>query len=344
MPSPRDSLEVRRTLTAGNRWYNTTRQRHVLRVGITDRCNLRCAYCMPSTGIRQIGRDQLPDLEELAELVAWLDRHCPLEKIKITGGEPLVRSGIADFVRRVAQLPRRPEISMTTNATLLADRAHDLRSAGLTRVNVSLDTLDPRRYRQLTRGGRVEQVLNGLSAARDAGHSPIKINAVLRRSGWRQDVPALLDFAAEHGFELRFLELMRTGTERAWCQREFLSANEVMRWLAGRPGCSLLHTRDLTVWGSPPARKGWIRWRGEELRVGWILPVSLPFCDTCNRLRLDAGGRFRRCLMDPEGLPLRQNLAKDGEVATRDALARYIAGKRPPEKMSTDLPMVKLGG
>ena len=169
MLSPRDSREVRRQLHVDDWRHHTTPQQHMLRVGITDRCNLRCAYCMPSTGVPQIGREQLPDLEELADLVAWVDRHCPLEKIKITGGEPLVRGGIVDFIRRVAQLPRHPEISMTTNATLLADRADDLRLAGLARVNVSLDTLDPQRYRQLTRGGRVQHVVNGLSAARDAG-------------------------------------------------------------------------------------------------------------------------------------------------------------------------------
>jgi cyclic pyranopterin phosphate synthase len=344
MQRPTDSQTVHEQPDARQMRHNSSEQRYVLRVGITDRCNLRCAYCMPSTGLPRVGRDRLPDLGELADLVAWIDRTFPVEHIKVTGGEPLVRTGVVDFVRRVAEMPRRPEISMTTNGTLLADLAEELRLAGLTRVNVSLDTLDQERYRRLTRGGRLEQVLDGLSAARDAGFSPIKINAVLRRSSHRKEVPALLDYAAEQGFELRFLELMRSGTERAWCAREFLAADEVLRWLARRRGCSLLHTRELSAWGSSPARKGWIRWRGKDLNVGWILPVSLPFCDTCNRLRLDAGGRLRRCLMDLEGYPLREALATDGDVAARAGLTRYIAGKRPPTEMSTDLPMVKLGG
>ncbi len=339
-----DSWTVRDQLSTHQSRHDTARPRYVLRVGITDRCNLRCAYCMPSTGLPRIARDRLPDLGELADLVAWIDRGFPLERIKVTGGEPLVRTGIVDFVHRVAEMQRLPEVSMTTNGTLLANLAEELRLAGLTRVNVSLDTLDPERYRQLTRGGSLERVLEGLSAARDAGLAPIKVNAVLRRSSYRKDVPALLDYAAERGFELRFLELMHSGTERAWCEREFVAAEEVLRWLALRRGCSLLHTRDLSPWGPSPARIGWIRWRGKDLKVGWILPVSLPFCVTCNRLRLDARGRLRRCLMDIEGFALREALAGNGEVAARAGLARYIAGKRPPTEMSTDLPMVKLGG
>lgn len=344
MPGTRDSRTVREQLDPRHIRHQPRRPRHVLRVSVTDRCNLRCAYCVPATGLTPIGRGRLPDLGELADLVAWLDQGHPIDKVKVTGGEPLVRAGVEDFVRRLAELPRRPEVSMTTNGTLLAKMAGRLQLAGLTRVNVSLDTLDEDRYRQLTRGGQLEQVVEGLSVARDAGLAPIKINAVLRRSSYREDVPALLDFVADQGFELRFLELMRSGTERAWCEREFLAADEVLRWLALRPGCSLLHTRDLSPWGSSPARSGWMRWRGKDLNVGWILPVSLPFCGTCNRLRLDALGRLRRCLMDVEGFPLREALARDGDVAIRQRLAGYIADKSPPGEMSTDLPMVKLGG
>lgn len=367
-----------------------------LRVAVTDRCNLRCTYCMPEgaaravragntleespsrlqaadeaqsaapgtvepqqrrtsssgaasrTSIRSLTRLSLHggspagrlDLGRLAELVRWLHERFRFGKVKITGGEPLVHGGVVDFVRTLSALAPPPELSMTSNGTLLAPHAQELREAGLERVNVSLDSIDPARFEALT-GGRLEAVLNGIAAAQEAGLGPVKVNAVLRRSSWREDVPGLLDLAVERGLKLRFIELMRTGTERAWCERERILASEVLCWLHRQPECQLEHGGDLTVHGAEPARRGRLRWRGHALEVGWILPVSRPFCSSCNRLRLDSAGRLRRCLMDGSTLDLTR-LTERPEA--NHELAAFMAGKRPPGSMDHPQPMLALGG
>lgn len=322
----------------------TVRSGVTLRLGVTDRCNLRCAYCMPPDGVRPVPRAELLSLDELADLVGWLHRLRPFARIKLTGGEPLVRPGLERLVGRLAALPGSPELSLTTNGCLLARQAATLAAAGLARVNVSLDTVDPVRYRELTRGGELERALDGIDAARGAALAPIKLNAVLRRSSWRDDVPALLDLAASGGYSLRFIELMRTGTERDWCAAEAVSAAEVLAWLGAQPQCGSVQGHDLTEHGAEPARRGRLCWRGVALEVGWILPVSRPFCASCDRLRLDSMGRVRRCLMDPRRLDLAEILATEGEQSARNALEGYLAGKRPPATMDTGLPMAQLGG
>lgn len=311
-----------------------------LRVSVTDRCNLRCAYCMPADGVPLVARDSMLRLEELADNVAWIHQRKPLRKIKITGGEPLVRRGLASFVAFLAALEDRPEISMTSNGTLLGDHAAELCEAGLQRVNISLDTLNPKRYRVLTRGGRVEPVVASLESARIAGLHPIKINSVLRRSSFMVDIPELLDFAAEQGLVVRFLELMRTGTERQWSENELVAAHEVRQWMKSISGCNF--PDDQLEQGADPARLENILWRGEELQIGWILPQSDPFCDACDRLRIDARGRLRRCLMDSKTFDLAkaQMSGDDAEVLFED----FLAGKRPPQSMDNALPMASLGG
>lgn len=322
----------------------TVRPPATLRLGVTDRCDLRCAYCMPPEGVELAPRSALLSLERLAAVVDWLHRSYPLARIKLTGGEPLVRRGLVDLVRDLATLPGSPELSLTSNGTRLAAHAAELAAVGLARVNISLDTLDPERFRQLTRGGSLADVLAGIAAARAAGLAPIKLNAVLHRSSWRDDVPALLDFAAAQRLRLRFLELMRTGTERAWCAAEAIPANEVLMWLERHRDCELTQGHILAAGGPEPARTGRLRWRGAELEVGWILPVSRPFCADCDRFRLDPRGRLRRCLMDPVTLPLATILATAGDAAAAAAVADHLAGKRPPLTMDTMLPMVQLGG
>lgn len=271
-------------------------------------------------------------------MVAWLVAWIGIETVKLTGGEPLVRRGLVALVRSLRGIPGLREISMTTNGTLLAGHAAALRAAGLTRVNVSLDTTDPSRFADLTRGGDVSRVVAGIEAATAAGLAPVKLNAVLRRSSWRQDVPLLLDYAAARGLEIRFIELMHTGTEAAWAASESIAAAEVLDWL----------TRQGTVQPLPgpvaaPARRTRVVWRGNELAVGWITPVSCAFCANCERLRLDARGRLLRCLMDPTPLSLRQALA-EGDDRAIAAITDYLAGKRPPVAMSSSHAMRAIGG
>ncbi len=315
-----------------------------LRLSVTDRCNLRCAYCLPADGSAGSSSEGLLALDDVVEIVEWLHSVEPMERIKLTGGEPLVRAGLEILVERLARLSGGPEISMTSNGILLPGLADRLKAAGLSRVNVSLDSLDPNKYREVSRGGNVRLALAGILAAKQCGLGPIKLNSVLRRSSWQSDVPALLDFAAENDLTLRFIELMRTGTEEAWCAAERVSADVVLAWLGARPDCTLMHGHGLSEYGAEPARRGRLMWRGREIEVGWILPVSRPFCSSCDRLRLDARGRLRRCLMDPIALPLAGRVQPPGRVALRRELEEFLAGKQPPSGMDHELPMAALGG
>ena len=310
-----------------------------LRVSVTDRCNLRCAYCMPEEGVPLLPRSEIPPLSELASAVGWLVARYGVDRVKVTGGEPLVRGGVPEFVAKVAAIPGVNEVSMTTNGTRLVGAAAELAKSGLVRVNISLDTVDPGRFRELTRGGRVDEVLAGIDAALEAGLTPLKLNSVLRRSSFREDVPALLDLAAGKGIEIRFIELMQTGTEAAWAIAERVTGAEVRTWLASE-GAEIA---PLPGRPNAPARRTAISWNGREVLAGWIDPVSHSFCDDCDRLRLDARGRLRRCLMDDHAFPL-VDLLRRGESDVAAAAALYVAGKQPPTAMSIGSTMASIGG
>ena len=309
-----------------------------LRVSVTDRCNLRCAYCMPEEGIRLLPRSEIPPLTEIAEAVAWLVPRFGVDRVKVTGGEPLVRGGVPALVATVAATPGVREVSMTTNGTLLAAKAAELAAAGLARVNVSLDTLDPGRFRELTRGGRVEEVLEGIDAALAAGLSPLKLNAVLRKSSFRDDLPPLLELAADRGVEIRFIELMQTGTEAAWAAAERVTGDTVRSWLESEGAVFA----PLDGRPNAPARRTAVSFRGVSVVAGWIDPVSDSFCDDCDRLRLDARGRLRRCLMDEELFPLVELLRRGGDAL--EEAAAYLARKQPPSAMGIASAMASIGG
>lgn len=313
--------------------------RFALRVAVTDRCNLRCGYCMPEEGGAWTPLRKLPSLENLATLVRWIHGIYPLSKVRITGGEPTLRRGLPELVEDLREIPGSPEITLTTNGTRLEGLADELAASGLSRVNISLDTLDSDRYCELTRGGRVEDAVEGVLAAARAGLKPIRINSVLRSPSWRADVPELLDFALKHGLELRFLELMRTGTEVDFFDREAVPASHVQKWLERKGGLQLDEGEHGT-----PARASRLVWRGSLMPVGWITPLSDPFCSSCTRLRLDAQGRLRRCLMDSRTLPLAELLRGGDENLMRLAVRRYMGGKETPETMHNPLPMIGIGG
>jgi cyclic pyranopterin phosphate synthase len=293
---------------------------------------------MPAKGLAQdAGCDPLP-FEQLTENIGWLMEYVPIERVKLTGGEPLLRSGVEALISSLVRIAGVREISMTTNGSLLPRRAEALRAAGLARVNISLDSLDPQRFAELSRGARLERTLAGIDAATAAGLGPIKLNAVLHRTTWKLDIPALLDFAAGHGFEIRFIELMRMGTERAWCDSEYVSVEEVQEWLAAQTTAVSMATP-----AALPARYTAINWRGVCLKVGWIAPRSHPFCASCERLRMDSRGRIRRCLMDSEILDL-ATLRRIRGHAAAEAFRAYIGGKHIPLEMGSESAMSQIGG
>lgn len=311
----------------------------LLRLSVTDRCNFRCRYCMPVEGVPKLPHSDLLSLEQLGDAVAFLVERIGIDRVKFTGGEPLVRAGIEGLVQRIAAMPGVRELSLTTNASLLPRKAEALKAAGLARVNVSLDSLDPQRFSELTRGGSLEAALEGIQAAQRVGLLPLKLNAVLQRSGWEQDVPRLLDYAAHNGFELRFIELMRTGTEQEWCASEFIPADDVRQWLEARA-----ELKSVAGPAEAPARRTEVCWRGARMTVGWITPRSHPFCSRCERVRMDARGRLRRCLMDAQFLNLASILQGQGAQAAADCFDQYLAGKRAPDAMESGNAMSLIGG
>lgn len=309
----------------------------LLRLSVTDLCNFRCSYCMPPKGVPKLARHDLLSLESLAGLVAWLSTYAGIDRVRLTGGEPLLRPGIEHLIAAVSNLPGMREVSLTTNGSLLPQMALGLKAAGVNRVNISLDSLDEERFAKVTRGGRLRNTLAGIEAAQQAGLVPIKLNTVLQRSTWKLELPALLDYAASTGFEIRFIELMRTGTERAWCEAEYISVDEVCKGL----GVEILSDEKQT---RAPARRTLVNWRGTLVAVGWITPRSHPFCSSCERLRMDGRGQIRRCLMDPTTFDLPLTLKTLDGLAVQREFQSYMAGKAPPRSMDNAFAMSQVGG
>lgn len=309
----------------------------VLRLSVTDRCNFRCRYCMPGEGVPKLAHKDLLPLEEMVRLVGWLAVYAGISSVKLTGGEPLVRKGITSLIAQLTTIPAVHEISLTTNGSLLPRMARSLKQAGLKRVNISLDSLDEERFALVTRGGSLRDTLGGIEAARDAGLTPIKLNTVLQRSTWKQEVPRLLDYAAAIGAEIRFIELMHMGTEMEWCNAEFVSVDEVCRGLDLQMFAKDSESRS-------PARRTLLKWRGRVINAGWITPRSHPFCNRCERLRMDARGLVRRCLMDPFTLNLAQIMKTEDGMTVRHEFNHYIQGKARPLAMDSPFAMSQIGG
>jgi cyclic pyranopterin phosphate synthase len=241
------------------------------------------------------------------------------------------------LVAALSAIPAIREVSLTTNGSLLPRMAQNLKAAGLGRVNISLDSLDEERFSIVSRGGSLKRTLDGIQAAQQAGLTPIRLNTVLQRSTWQLEVPRLLDYAATTGFEIRFIELMRTGTERTWCESEFVSIDEVSNGL---------NAEIVPIGGqsNSSARRTFVNWGGTRVTVGWISPRSQPFCDRCERLRMDARGRIRRCLMDPSILDLHKLLETADDSAAWQSFQKYLAGKVPPNSMDSAFAMSEIGG
>ncbi|MEV4612142.1 GTP 3',8-cyclase MoaA [Kitasatospora sp. NPDC049258] len=317
-----------------------------LRVSLTDRCNLRCTYCMPEEGLQWLAKPELLTDEEIVRLVAIAVRDLGVREVRFTGGEPMLRPGLVSIVAACAQLAPRPELSLTTNGIGLARTAAALRQAGLDRVNVSLDTLDPDTFHTLTRRHRHQDVLAGLAAAEAAGLTPVKLNAVLMRGVNDHEAADLLEWCLRHGYELRFIEQMPLDAQHGWDRSRMITAEEILERLGER---FTLTPEASAARGAAPAER-WVV-DGGPGRVGVIASVTRPFCRACDRTRLTADGQIRNCLFATEESDLRSALRSGAGDAEIGALWRRAmwgkkagAGIDNPEFHQPDRPMSAIGG
>lgn len=260
-----------------------------LRISVTDRCNIRCFYCMPAGNVQFKPRSELLTFEEIERFVRVLAQ-MGINKLRLTGGEPLVRHGLPRLVAKLGALPGIEDIAITTNGLLLSDQAQALRDAGLNRLNISLDTLDADRFREISRRDGLDRVLSGIAAAQSVGFDKIKLNAVAIKGLTEPDVVPLGRFARERDLELRFIEYMPLDADGGWDNEQVLSGDEIMGLLAEEFG----PLEPLDSDPSQPATD--YRFTQGGGTVGFINPVTHPFCGDCNRLRLTAEGQVRNCL------------------------------------------------
>jgi GTP 3',8-cyclase len=317
-----------------------------LRVSLTDRCNLRCSYCMPPEGLDWLPSPEVLTGDEVARLVRIGVEVLGIREVRFTGGEPLLRRDLVSIIAAAASLRPRPEISLTTNGIGLDRRAVSLRDAGLDRINVSLDTLRPEVFRKLTHRDRLSDVLAGLAATAAAGLTPVKVNAVLMRDLNDDEAPDLLRYCIEHGYELRFIEQMPLDAQHGWKRAEMITADEISDSLSRAFSLSADSER---VRGAAPAETFLVD--GGPARVGVIASVTRPFCGACDRVRLTADGQIRNCLFARSESDLRSLLRSGGsdeEVAARWRAA--VASKLPghgindPTFLQPDRPMSAIGG
>lgn len=317
-----------------------------LRVSLTDRCNLRCAYCMPPEGLDWLPGPQVLTGDEVTRLIRIGVEILGIREVRFTGGEPLLRRDLASIVAATAALSPRPDISLTTNGIGLARRAASLREAGLDRINVSLDTLRPEVFRKLTRRDRLTDVLAGLAGAAAAGLTPVKVNSVLMRGMNDDEAPDLLRYCVEHGYELRFIEQMPLDAQHGWKRTEMVTAGEVFDSLSREFTLTDDSERER---GAAPAETFLVN--GGPARVGVIASVTRPFCGACDRVRLTADGQVRNCLFARSESDLRALLragAPDEDIAGRWRAA--VAAKLPghgindPAFLQPDRPMSAIGG
>jgi cyclic pyranopterin phosphate synthase len=351
-----------------------------LRVSLTDRCNLRCAYCMPAEGLAWLPRPELLTDDEVTRLVAIAVQRLGVTEVRFTGGEPLLRPGLLGLVTAAATLSPRPSLSLTTNGIGLDKLARPLAEAGLDRVNVSLDTLSPERFARLTHRDRHADVLSGLAAAVEAGLGPIKINAVLLRGLNDDEAAPLLQFALAHGYELRFIEQMPLDAGHTWSRAEMVTAEEILAALkaeftllpdpaerGGAPAQTWIvadspgHRDSADSPGHPgsadsPLGPGRLAPPGQPSRarpakVGVIASVTRPFCGACDRTRLTADGQVRSCLFSREETDLRGLMrggAADREIADAWSVAMFGKpaghGIDDPTFLQPARPMSAIGG
>lgn len=328
-----------------------------LRISVTDRCNLRCVYCMPPQGVVWKERGQMLSLEEIERFASVAARE-GISKIRLTGGEPLVRLGIVDHIRRLRDITGIEAIALTTNATLLPRYAPALANAGLKRINISLDTLDPEVYAHVTRGGKLADVLAGIDAAFEVGMAPVKLNVVVVRS-LQQDLLAFARMTLDRPLHVRFIEYMPVGDVAehsctsveagGWTATDHVTSDEILARLSAEGEAAGLG--ELTAVPREDAPGGWgparyFRFSGAPGTIGVISPLSHHFCGECNRLRLTADGKLRTCLFCDDEIDVLRVLRDGSEDDIRAAIVESLAVKpeNHSQRLGTLRRMSQIGG
>lgn len=298
-----------------------------LRISVTDRCNLRCFYCMPAEGAVFQPRAELLTFEEIERVARVAVEQCGVRKIRLTGGEPLVRAELSKLVAMIDAIDGVADIGLTTNAVLLADQAEELKTAGVSKLNISLDALDAELFETMTRRRDFDRVIAGIEAARRTGFNEIKLNAVAVRGLTESQLVPFGEFARDTGLEVRFIEFMPLDADAAWQREKVLFGSEILDRLAEEFG----PMQEIPSRGPAPAQQ--YRFAEGGGVIGLIPSVSEPFCDHCNRFRLTADGKMRSCLFSLEETDLRAIVRGDGsndeiETAIRECIAKKWSGHR----------------
>jgi cyclic pyranopterin phosphate synthase len=288
-----------------------------LRLSVTDRCNIRCFYCMPETGVKFQPREQLLTFEEIERFVR-VAVTLGVRKLRVTGGEPLLRKNLATLIRKLSAIEGIEDLALTTNGVLLTEQARELYDAGLRRINVHLDTLDRERFKQITRRDDFDRVLQGIETCQRMGYGPIKINAVAVKNLVEPDIVPLARFGRERGIEIRYIEFMPLDSQGLWDRSRVLLADDMIEMLAREIG-PLREIPD----ADPRAPATEYEFADGGGRVGFIASVSRPFCLNCNRIRLTADGKFRYCLFAIEETDIRTLLRNGGPD---EAIAEAVRG------------------
>ena len=312
-----------------------------LRISLTDRCNLRCIYCMPAEGIEQVAHAQILRFDEIERLVR-IAAEMGISRIRLTGGEPLVRKGVVDLVRAIHEIEGIDDISMTTNGILLAKYADALREAGLKRVNISLDSLDPVQFSQITRGGNLDDVLAGIDAALRVGFKPVKLNAVAVRS-LHQDYLAFAKMSLDRPLHVRFIEYMPVGDSSGvdgcgWGPDDVISCEDIRAAIdeaARQQGLGPLQPIEGRAKPDGAGPASYYHFEGARGTVGFISPLSRHFCSECNRLRLTAQGGVRPCLFSDQEFNVVDALRTGTDEDVR-AVMRKALGSKPEEHTQGD--------
>lgn len=306
------------------------RKINYIRVSVTDRCNLRCIYCMKKVGLEHMEREEILSFEEIENVIRIAVR-LGISKVRLTGGEPLVRKGFINFVENVSKIEGIKDLSLTTNGSLLERYAEKLKKAGIRRVNISLDTLKPERYKEITTRGEIIDVFKGIEAARKFGIKPVKINVVVIRGMNDDEIANFAKFAFENDLNVRFIEYMPVGATDLWDKDKCVSVDEMLNELKKIGKIEKIGNED-----NGPAE--YYKFEGKKGKIGLISPISNHFCSSCNKLRLTADGRLRKCLFSDEEVDIRKILRSvgDGDVEKEVEEAVLKAVSTKPEKLDLE--------